>query len=647
MNIITVIPLTRSKVADELSYFTASEAQVGAIVTVPLRSKTIHGIVSSLKDAADMKIDIKNAPFEIRKLGKVKSTVFFPSQFMNACKELASYYACTPGAVIDALIADGILESAAKIPPPLPKQTSFMTGAPARDATFAIQGDDADRFSSWRSLIRQEFARKRSIVFYAPTIEDCENIYRQLEKGIEGYIFILNGSLTKKKMVDTWNKISNVEHPIVVIATGSFSALPRSDIETVIIEREHSRGWINQKAPYLDLRHALETIARARKQTVFIADSLLRSETLFRLDQNDIDRGSPFKWRSISNAIDTMVNMKKDPDAVREIVAKSSGEVRESSFQVLSPELESLIRLNQEENTHLFLMTIRRGSAPTTVCGDCESIVTCRNCDAPVVLHTSAESGKNFFLCHKCGERRSADETCVNCGSWRLTPLGIGIERVREELRAKFPSVDVFQIDSDSTKSNKHIDEALTAFRNKPGSILLGTELAMLHFTDKIDHIAVVSLDSLFSLPDFRIQEKIMYMLTRLRTQATRSIMVQTRKPEEKVFEYGLKGNLSDFYRQTLIERKQFAYPPFAHLIKLTIEGKKDTIARLMSEAQSSLEPRELEIFPAFTSAAKGNSAIHGLMRLEYRAWPDPDIIAKLKALPPQVSVKINPETLL
>ena len=60
--------------------------------------------------------------------------------------------------------------------------------------------------------------------------------------------------------------------------------------------------------------------------------------------------------------------------------------------------------------------------------------------------------------------------------------------------------------------------------------------MAMQNYNDKVDHVAVVSLDSLFSLPDFRIQEKIMYTMIRLRTQAMRSFMVQTRKAEEKIY---------------------------------------------------------------------------------------------------------------
>jgi primosomal protein N' len=128
---------------------------------------------------------------------------------------------------------------------------------------------------------------------------------------------------------------------------------------------------------------------------------------------------------------------------------------------------------------------------------------------------------------------------------------------------------------------------------------------------------------------------------------ADRSILVQSRKANEKVFEYGLKGNLSDFYRSTMEERKQFSYPPFSTLIKITIEGKKDSIARTMAEVQKTLEPREIDIFPAFTAAVRGNSVIHGLVKLPEGGWPNSDLMDKLRSLPPNVKVKIDPESLL
>ena len=225
--------------------------------------------------------------------------------------------------------------------------------------------------------------------------------------------------------------------------------------------------------------------------------------------------------------------------------------------------------------------------------------------------------------------------------------MGIGIDRVATEIRELFPDIDLFQVDADSTKTPAQIDNIIEQFKNRPGSILLGTELVLIHIKEKIEHVAVVSMDSLFAMPDLRIPEKIMYTLIRLRTLSDRTILVQTRRPEERIFEYGLKGNLSDFCRGELEARKRFGYPPTKTLIKVTIEGKRDPIALLMADIRTKIEPYDIDIFPAFTSTVRGNSIIHGLIKIDPATWPDTELIDKLRSLPPNVSVKVDPESLL
>jgi primosomal protein N' len=653
MHLITVVPISRQKLPPTLTYFTGQDVPVGAVVTVTIRSKPVQAIVTETREAEDMKTEIRNAPFEIKKLSNVKATAFFAPAFIEACSTLADYYATTVGAIMSSIVPDVILENANKIAPPLPAQTSMLDHAPVQHETYAVQGDETDRMSAWRSLIRQQFARKKSLVIYAPTIEDVRQIYGLLEKGIEGYIYILHGSLTKKKILDTWKAIADNSHSVVIVATPSFSVVPRGDIESVVLERENGRGWMTMKSPYLDLRRVLEAVNRAQRRSVHLSDTLLRVDTLFRLEEHEVTAGNPFKWRSISTASDQLVSMKHDPAALgqaRPDIGPGSGsEEDKRRFRVLSDELTDLIRTNQEESSSLFIMTSRRGLATLTVCDDCESIVSCDRCGTPLVLHASKQTGRNFYMCHACGERKTADIVCATCGGHRLSPLGIGAERVKQEVKALFPDLDVFQVDADTTTTEKQIAEAIARWREKPGSVLVGTETALHHIggSGSVDHVVVASLDSLFALPDFRIEERLMYTLLRLRAAASRSILVQTRRPNEKVFEYGLKGNLSDFYRAVVGERRKFDYPPFSLLVKITLEGKKDQIARQMGELQAHLLPNEIEVFPAFTATDRGTSLIHGLIKIQNRDWIGGELAGKLRALPQEVSIKINPESLL
>jgi primosomal protein N' (replication factor Y) len=631
MNIIDVIPISKGIGLDTLSYFTTKEATLGAIVDVPLRNKKVQGIIVAVKPAQDMKGEIKSAGFALKKIEKFKSKEFFPKAFIDMTKDVADHYATSVGAILDVLVPDYILKNVGK----LTTAESVVETKSVREK-YAVQGNDEERYGTWKSLIRQEFAKKRSVLFIAPTIEDAEHSFELIEKGIEGYAFMLHGSLTPKKIIEVWNKVMKEEHPVVIIATGGFLSIPRQDIETIVVERESNKAYKVPRRPFLDIRKCAEILAEKRNIKIFLADNFLRVETLWQEAEGEIVQASPFKFRSLSTATDSLVDMK---------TYKSAND----SFKILSDELETLILRTKDESEQMIILATRRGIAPTTVCGDCQNIVVCNNCSAPVVLHKSGQgnSEKNFFMCHRCGERRSTEEYCKICGSWKLGVVGIGIDLVVDKIKSKFPDIAVFKVDSDSVTLEKTAKMTVQKFKSQPGSILIGTEMMLQYLHDKIENSAIISLDSLFALPDFRIQEKILYNLVRMRSLTTKHFLVQTRKPDEKVFEYGLKGNMSDFYRGAIEERKRFNYPPYTVLIKLTLEGKKDEIIKEMDQVQDMLDPYEVDVFPAFTHTVRGNFVLHGLIRLAQEKWPDRELINKLRSLSPAVVVKVDPDSLL
>jgi len=631
MQIIDVIPISKGISKETLSYFTSEKIEVGQVVKMPLRSKSITGLVIGTRSASDAKAEIKTSAFELRKIDTIHTTPLFSREFMESAKDAADFFAGTTGSVLHHLVSKIILDNIHNID--LPREIFTAKKSDGMIAPrYVLQTEDEDRIAHYKSLIREQFARKSSVLFCLPTIHDIKKIITSLPKGIEDYVYIVHGALPKKEIIKTWNEIARIDHPVLVIGTGLCFSLPRSDIGAIIIERENSGAYKVPSRPYIDIRTFAEMYAKRIRAKLVLGDVLLRTETLWRQENGELTELAPIKFRSVSLSSQKVVDMKQSRSGEKE-------------FRILSPELEELISNAKNHNEHLFIYGARRGLTPLTVCGDCSAIVTCGNCSSPVVLHKN--DGESFFLCHRCGERRSAEEACKNCESWKLTTLGIGIERVEEEIKKRHPDLQIFRIDKDTVTTLKKGMAIIKKFYESPGGILIGTDLALLYVDQKIQNAAIVSIDSLFSIPDFRIQEKIMSLIVRIRAVAEKNFLLQTRNFEQKILHYALHGNLVDFYREEIKEREQFGYPPFSTFIKITLQGQKEAVQREMKKLETIFAPLTIYTFPAFIERVKGKFVMHALLRLPRKQWVDRELLAKLHSLPPQFAVKVDPESLL
>lgn len=630
MYLIEVIPISRGIGNLVLSYFSAEGIPLGSIVSVPIRKKNVHGLVISSSDARESRSEIRSSDFTIRKVSEFRAEKFLSEAFMRAVRSTALFFASSLGSTLAQLVPKYALDAETKI---INHESVTIGGTFDR---LVVQSDDSERYANYRMLIREEFAKKRSVFFCVPTVEDARRAYTILSKGIESYTYILYGAMPKKKFKETWEKIHNIEHPILIIATGAFLSLSRSDLSLLILEGESSRSYKMQVRPYVDIRVFAEYFAKENHLKFIVGDALLRTETIYRFKQGDFSELTPLKFRSLSTALHQVVDMKS---------IKKKG----SHFESISPELHKLIESSHLSNQNLFLFASRRGLSPLTVCGDCGATALCLRCNSPITLHTT-ETTKgiaNIFLCHACGDKRTTDERCVHCQSWKLTPLGIGIELVEQELKKRFPALKVFRIDKDVAGTSIKASKIVGDFYSSPGSILLGTEMSLAYLDRKIDNTAVVSLDSLFSLPDFRIHERILHILLKIRSLTLSNFLVQTRLQKENVLEYAVKGNLADFYREEIAERETFAYPPFTILIKISLAGNRLVVAKEMDKLTGYFAPFELEKFSAYSENSKGTFTMHGLIRLSRGAWVNADLQKRLVALPPEFRVVVEPESLL
>ncbi|MEI6842928.1 MAG: primosomal protein N' [bacterium] len=633
MNIVTVIPITKSLIKNTLTYFTKEDILKGSIVSVPIRNKKVFGIVLDSQNAEEKKIDLKNLTYQIKKVSNINARRLFSENFMESAREIADYYAGNISSVLFTLIPNTILEQSEKINfEPKEKRSDIF-----HEVTL-LQANNEERYATYKSLIREEFARSHSIFFCMPTTEDLKNAKNSLEKGIEKYTYVLHSGLTKKEIAKLWQEILNETHPVLIIATGQFLSLPRQDIGTIVVEKESSRAYKMISRPFIDMRKVAEIVSKKNNCRLVLGDTLLRVETLWEEKNGAYAQLSPLKFRSLTTSRCTLVDMKIPKDQ------------KKKEFTILGDELKKMITEAKENNEQTFLFCGRKGLSPVTACDDCGTVVTCNNCKSPVVLYNKKTSGdiqKNLFVCHHCGERRDASELCSYCNGWRLTTLGIGSERVYEEVKTIFPDTNVFILDKEHVTTQKQMQKVVEEFYASPGSVLVGTEMALGYLNKKIENVAVVSIDSFFAIPDFRINEKIFHILLDLRDLSEHNFIIQTRQKNTKIFDEALAGNLADFYRDEIDDRKLVGYPPFTTYIKLTLEGDKNAIRKEMEKAKEILAPFELFVFDAWNPGADKKFTIHGLVSQKRGEWVQTELLQKLLSLPPFYMIKIDPDTLL
>ena len=63
---------------------------------------------------------------------------------------------------------------------------------------------------------------------------------------------------------------------------------------------------------------------------------------------------------------------------------------------------------------------------------------------------------------------------------------------------------------------------------------------------------AVISMDSLFSVPNFYMSEKIFSIITQIKLFTQNNLIIQTRNSDENLIKLASEGNVGEFYRNEI-----------------------------------------------------------------------------------------------
>jgi len=644
MWIIEVVPIKKGLPQDTLTYFSADTIREGSLVSVPMRSKLIDAIVIGCRDAKTEKAAIKSGSLSLRKVTKVKNESPVPEYIFETATLASRYFRRQRGDVLDLIISD----------------YSAYASLGKNSATYPVPADDIqserlvfqspleERISYYKTYIREAFARKESVTIVCPTIADCEFFAIQLSRGIADFVVILHSEVSKKKFTEALALLHEEKHPLVLIATPTFASLVRPDVGTIILEHENSPAYTTPTFISYDFRVIIEILARCARRKLIIADSLLRIETLGRYESKELGCVAPITFRALAPIEPTIV-----PHGVQSVL---SSRERLEQFPALSEYVQSLIAKASQKKSHVFLFTLRTGLATITRCRDCFHALLCEHCEAPLVLYQNSE--RRVYICNKCKRHKPSESKCTRCESWNLSAHGLGTEYVEEEVKHLFPELPVFRIDRESTPSRTEAREIAAQFSASPAGVLVGTEMALYYLSSLVTDSVIVSFDTLFNIPSYRTNERIVQLLLSIAERTKGRLLVQTKNPTEPILELVAHNNYASWYRNEVRERAEYNYPPFSTMIKCTWIGKesdKDTVRDHMKEI---LAPYAPDIFDgAVMRKGKKEVTINALIRPKHTEWSlsalfDPKGLSEtlrqaLAKLPEGTVVSINPDNLL
>lgn len=637
----TVIPIGDSIFKESLSYFTLKDIEPGSIVFVPIRKKKIPAILLSTRSIQDAKTEIKNSAFELKKIEKVSNGVFFRKEFMETSKEMSDFFGANLGQVINSFTPTNLFKNIDKL---IIKDKAVQKDEEIKNKQHSVelvQAPTEDRIAFYKSLIRENFARKSSVFLCLPTIHEVNFFTENLKRGIEEYTIVLRPEDSPKKMLCAWHKISDESHPLLLIGTPIFSCLINENFETIIIEKESSPAYKNISRPFVDSRNLLISLAKKLSSKIILGDCVLRLETIHKKETEEYSPSLLFKYRLINRAKTTIIDTKKDRNSF--------------DTKAISEELMSLVESSVEANNNIVLLTTKKGLSGATICGDCKMIVSCKNCGSTTSLHRRKES--NVFFCHKCGKDQNTNVLCNKCRSWNLRPIGFGTEKAEEEIRAKIKNANILRLDGESIKTYKQGKEVMENFEKTRGSILIGTEMALFYLNKPVEHIGIISTDSLFFIPDFKINERVFNFLVNAKLVAEKNFVIQTRCGDNPLFEKITRGDALSFYKEEILIRKNFSYPPFKLFIKITGEGREDLIKKEFADLAAFLKKWNPDEFKSSASLPNGKIRMNLLIKINPLNWPeklsgseDPEKMSLpeiLKILPPRFVVKVDAESIL
>ena len=425
---------------------------------------------------------------------------------------------------------------------------------------FGVTG--SGKTEVYMELIEDSLNKGKTSIVLVPEISLTPQMVLRFQKRFGDNIAAIHSALSDGEKYDEWRRIVSGEAKIVIGARSAIFA-PLNNIGMIIIDEEHSDSY---KQDDSNPRYNAKDIALLRGKyhnCPVIMGSATPSLEVFARAKKGV-----FKLLELPNRI----NGKSLPHInivdMNEMISKTKGH--------FSPVLLEAISARLLKNEQIILLLNRRGYSSFVTCKNCGYTFKCPNCDITLTYHKSSRT----LRCHYCGYGTKVYDTCPECHEKSINDLGVGTEKIEEELNKLFPESKILRMDFDTTSRKGMHEKMIKDFKNHEYDILLGTQIVSkgLDF-DNVTLVGVINADTSLNIPDFRSSETTFSLLAQVAGRAGRSdkegeVVIQTFNPEHYAIQYTKRHDYLGFYNKEMSIRRELKYPPYYYICYVKISGK-------------------------------------------------------------------------
>lgn len=415
-------------------------------------------------------------------------------------------------------------------------------------------------------LIEETLAKGKQALFLLPEIALTAQLVSRLRNYFGNRIAVYHSRFNANERVEVWHQVLE-ESPKAQLVIGARSALflPFRNLGLVIVDEEHEQNFKQtDPAPRYHARDTVSVLAQYHKAKVLLGSATPSLETYYNA------LSGKFGLVEITERYGNV----QLPEIV--LVDLKDKYFRKKMTGHLSDTLITEITEAIEKGGQVILFQNRRGFAPVMECITCGHVPQCSNCDVSLTYHKF----KNQLRCHYCGYAIPKPTHCQACHSVDLTTKGFGTEQIELELAELFPQKKISRMDQDTTRGKFGYDNIIDKFKHREIDILVGTQMLAkgLDF-DNVSLVGILNADNMLFLPDFRAFERSYQMMVQVSGRAGRSdkrgkVVIQTYNPNHNIIRQVTENDYIGMYKEQLYERRQFQYPPFYKLIRVTLKHR-------------------------------------------------------------------------